>query len=141
MKNLLILNGPNLNMVGKREPTIYGKESLDEYLKNLINEYSDACNIEVYQSNYEGDLISRIQDSNRFDGIIINAGGLSHTSISLHDAILSIEIPVIEVHISNTLKREEYRHIDYVGSAARGTISGCGLFGYNLAVNYFINNE
>ena len=110
---ILILNGPNLNMLGKREPTIYGNTSFEEYfnvLKTKVN-----CELEYIQSNYEGDLITEIQQSkeNGFDGIVLNAGAYTHTSIAIHDAILSVDTPVVEVHISNVYKRETYRHASF----------------------------
>lgn len=145
--NLLILNGPNLNLLGKREPTIYGHQSFDEYYQNLKTKYqtgtyiSQSVVIDYYQSNHEGDLIDKIQEADgKYDGIILNAGGYTHTSVAIHDAIMAVSVPVVEVHISNIAKREEYRKTSYISSAAEGTIMGLGLTGYELAIKYFINN-
>ena len=136
MMRILILNGPNLNMLGKREPTIYGNTSFEEYfnvLKTKVN-----CELEYIQSNYEGDLITEIQQSkeNGFDGIVLNAGAYTHTSIAIHDAILSVDTPVVEVHISNVYKRETYRHTSFLSPVCVGTIVGFGLKGYEYAVDW-----
>lgn len=148
---LLILNGPNLNMLGQREPGIYGKESLDcclQHLRDLFAARTDANGqpvvFEDYQSNIEGALIDRLQQAWRegVDGIVFNAGAYTHTSIALHDAIKSIApVPVIEVHISNVHQREEFRHKSMIAAACRGTICGFGLDSYRLAVEALLGAE
>lgn len=141
---LLILNGPNLNMLGQREPGIYGSESWDFYYANLCERYAartDAegkpVTLEYFQSNCEGALIDRLQQAWRegVDGVVFNAGAYTHTSIALHDAIKSISpVPVVEVHISNVHTREEFRHTSMIAAACRGTICGFGLDSYRLAI-------
>ena len=135
---IVIINGPNLNLLGKREIDIYGGESFESYLKTLQSRYA---NIEItyFQSNVEGELINEIQRVGfSFDGIIFNPGGYTHTSIAIGDAIAAITTPVIEVHISNIFGREEFRKISHVSGKAKGVISGLGLKGYELALEYFI---
>ncbi len=131
-----IINGPNLNLIGTREPEIYGTRSLDDYLKSLSSSFAD-CVLDTFQSNHEGELIDRIQQS-KADGLIVNLGGYSHTSIALHDALKSLSIPIIEVHISNIHAREEFREKSITGRAAKGIITGLGLEGYSLAIQYLI---
>ena len=133
---ILILNGPNLNMLGKREPSIYGNTSFEDYFNELKSKVD--CELEYAQSNSEGDLITEIQLANEkgFDGIVLNAGAYTHTSIAIHDAILSVNIPVVEVHISNVYKRETYRHTSFLSSVCDGTIVGFGLKGYEYAVDW-----
>lgn len=133
---ILILNGPNLNMLGKREPSIYGNTSFEDYFNELKSKVD--CELEYAQSNSEGDLITEIQLANEkgFDGIVLNAGAYTHTSIAIHDAILSVNIPVVEVHISNVYKRETYRHKSFLSSVCDGTIVGFGLKGYEYAVDW-----
>ena len=134
---ILILNGPNLNLIGKREPEIYGNQSLDDYFEIVKKRFQD-CEIDTYQSNHEGVLIDRLHEAiGKYDGIVINPGGYAHTSIALADAIRAIGIPVVEVHISNIYEREEYRHHSYTAEAAVKTIVGHGLEGYAEAVEYF----
>lgn len=130
------MNGPNLNMLGKREPTIYGNTSFEEYFNELKSKVD--CELEYVQSNYEGDLITEIQlaNENSFDGIVLNAGAYTHTSIAIHDAILSTNIPVVEVHISNVYKRETYRHTSFLSTVCEGTIVGFGLKGYEYAIDW-----
>ena len=130
------MNGPNLNMLGKREPSIYGNTSFEDYFNELKSKVD--CELEYTQSNSEGDLITEIQLANEkgFDGIVLNAGAYSHTSIAIHDAILSVNIPVVEVHISNIYKRETYRHTSFLSSVCDGTIVGFGLKGYEYAVDW-----
>lgn len=130
------MNGPNLNMLGKREPSIYGNTSFEDYFNELKSKVD--CELEYTQSNSEGDLITEIQLANEkgFDGIVLNAGAYSHTSIAIHDAILSVNIPVVEVHISNVYKRETYRHTSFLSSVCDGTIVGFGLKGYEYAVDW-----
>lgn len=136
--NIIIINGPNLNLLGKREPGIYGNQSFEDYLEVLRSRYPDV-NIEYYQSNIEGELIDTIQETGFIsDGIVLNAGAYTHTSVAIADAIRAIKCPVIEVHISNTHKREEFRHKSYLTAACLGTILGFGMDSYRLAVEALI---
>jgi 3-dehydroquinate dehydratase II len=138
---LAIINGPNLNLLGKREPDIYGKMGFDEYLAKLKAKY---LHIELYyfQSNVEGELISKLQElGNDFKGIILNAGAYTHTSIAIADTVAAIKTPVIEVHISNIFAREDFRHVSYVGRNCIGSISGFGLRSYELAILSFIDQQ
>lgn len=138
---ILILNGPNLNLIGKREPEIYGNQSLDEYFEIVKKRFQD-CEIDTFQSNHEGVLIDKLHEAmGKYDGIVINPGGYAHTSIALADAIRAIGIPVVEVHISNIYEREEYRHHSYTAEAAVKTIVGKGLEGYSEAVEYFTRSH
>lgn len=132
---ILIVNGPNLNMLGRREPDIYGKSSFDDFLSRLRDAYPDV-DIDYYQSNVEGELINKMQEAGfgQCDGIVLNAGAYTHTSIALHDCIRSLQCPVIEVHISNVHQREEFRHHSMISSACRGVICGFGLDSYRLAI-------
>ena len=135
---LIIINGPNLNLLGIREKNIYGETSFDSYYKTLIKKYNGKIDLEYYQSNHEGELIEKIQKIGfSYDGIIINAGGFTHTSVALRDAISSVTTPAIEVHISNILSREEFRKKSYLSDVCTGIISGLGLMGYEAAINYF----
>lgn len=137
MKKITIINGPNLNLLGKREPSIYGSEGFDSFLEKIKKEYP-AIEITYFQSNIEGELIDAVQKAGfSQDGIIINPGGYTHTSVALGDAIAAITSPVIEVHISNIHAREEFRKISHVSAKAKGTIAGLGLDGYALALDYF----
>jgi len=131
-----IINGPNLNLLGQREPGIYGSESFDAYLEQLRAKYPDIT-IDYYQSNVEGHLIDKMQQAGFFepcDGIVLNAGAYTHTSVALHDCIRSLRCPVIEVHISNVHQREPFRHHSFISSACRGVICGFGLDSYRLAI-------
>lgn len=129
-----IINGPNINLLGKREPSIYGSVSFEDYLTELRNRYA-SVDIDYFQSNSEGELIDCIQDAGfRADGIILNAGAYTHTSIALQDAIRAVNAPVIEVHISNVHAREEYRHVSMIAAACKGVICGFGLDSYRLAL-------
>lgn len=140
--NILILNGPNLNLLGKREPSIYGAETFDSYFDSLKKEYSDLCHLQYFQSNHEGLIIDKIQEVGfSFDGIILNAGAYTHTSIAIHDAIKAITTPVIEVHISNIHTREEFRHKSLIAAACKGSVVGLGLDSYRLAIEHFAKNE
>ena len=133
---ILIVNGPNLNLLGQREPGIYGSESFENYLPLLCEKYP-SVQIDYYQSNIEGELINKMQEVGFFggyDGIVLNAGAYTHTSIALHDCIRSLKCPVIEVHISNVHKREEFRHHSFISAACQGVICGFGLDSYRLAV-------
>ena len=132
--NILIINGPNLNMLGTREPGVYGSRSFDDYLAELRALYKETT-IEYYQSNIEGELIDKMQQAgSRIDGIVLNAGAYTHTSIALQDCIRSISVPVVEVHISNVHKREPYRHKSMISCACKGVICGFGLDSYRLAI-------
>ena len=135
---IAIINGPNLNLLGKREVDIYGGESFDNYLKTLQDKYANI-EISYFQTNVEGELINEIQRLGfSYDGIILNPGGYTHTSVALGDAIAAITTPVIEVHISNIFGREDFRKLSHVSSKAKGVISGLGLKGYELALEYFL---
>src|ERR1043166_2185139 len=133
---IAIINGPNLNLLGKRETDIYGKLSFEEFLTALRKKYADH-EIIYFQSNVEGELINELQRVGfDYDGIIFNPGGYTHTSVAIGDAVAAIKTPVIEVHISNVHAREDFRKISHVSAKCRGTISGMGLKGYELAVEY-----
>ena len=132
--NVIIINGPNLNLLGVREKSIYGESSFDDFFQNLKEKYSDI-NLSYFQSNIEGELIDKLHEIGfSMDAIILNAGGYSHTSVSISDAIAAIETPVIEVHISNIYAREEYRHKSIIASNCKGSICGFGLKSYVLAI-------
>ena len=134
MKKIEIINGPNLNLLGRREPGVYGSRSFDEYYDELRQRYPDV-QFDYFQSNSEGELIDRLHAVGfTADGIILNAGAYTHTSVALHDAIRAITTPVIEVHISNVHQREEFRHHSFISAACRGVICGFGLDSYRLAV-------
>ena len=135
---VIIINGPNLNLLGKREQLMYGNISFDDYLLKLNKEFLNF-NIDYFQSNVEGELIDKIHEVGfSYDGIVINAGAYTHTSVALRDAIASIESPVIEVHISNTHQREEFRHHSYISPVCKGIILGFGLDSYRLAIESFL---
>jgi 3-dehydroquinate dehydratase-2 len=139
LKKIGIINGPNLNLLGKREPEIYGTTSFEDYFKELKNQFDNKVELHYYQSNVEGELITKIQEWGfELDGILLNAGGYSHTSIAIADAVKSIKAPVIGIHISNIYNREEARHHDLLLGACKGNISGLGLEGYELGVTYLI---
>lgn len=134
-----IINGPNLNLLGVREPAIYGKKGFEEFLHVLQNSYPDVC-IDYYQSNVEGELINKIHEVGfDLDGIVLNAGAYTHYSLALMDAIKSVNTPIIEVHISNVHQREEYRHHSVISSACKGVICGFGLDSYRLAIEALIH--
>ncbi len=133
-----IINGPNLNLTGTRETDIYGGESFEHYFQKLRKKY-ETIDFDYFQSNVEGELINEIQRAGmKMDGIILNPAGYSHTSVAIGDAIAAIKIPVVEVHISNIDAREEFRKLSHVSAKCKGTISGLGLKGYALAVEYFL---
>ncbi|MFK7832663.1 MAG: type II 3-dehydroquinate dehydratase [Winogradskyella sp.] len=141
MKQLIIINGPNLNLLGKREPEIYGDQTFEDYLEKLTAKFPDVT-LSYYQSNIEGELINKIQEVGfSFDGIILNAAAYTHTSIGIGDAVKAIETPVIEVHISNTFSREEFRHQSYISPNSEGVILGFGLQSYDLAIESFRNQN
>ena len=134
MKKIQIINGPNLNLLGKREPTVYGNSSFEDYLDTLRARYPE-CEIAYYQSNVEGEMINKIHEVGfTYDGIILNAGAYTHTSIALHDAIKAVTTPVVEVHISNVHARESFLHVSMLSAACKGVILGFGLDSYRLAV-------
>ena len=137
-KRIEIVNGPNLNLTGVREPEVYGSVTMEQYVERLAKEFPQG-EIGYYQSNVEGELIDHIQRVGfAADGLIVNLGGYSHTSVALHDALLAVPAPKVEVHISNIFAREEYRHHSLVTSACRGMVCGLGLEGYRLAVESFL---
>lgn len=133
---ILIINGPNLNLLGAREPELYGSQSFEEFLATLK---VDGAQIDYYQSNIEGELITAIQESRlHYDGVVLNAAAYSHTSVGIADAVTAIDIPVVEVHISNIYRRENFRHFTYLASRCVGTIAGLGLKGYELAIEFLV---
>lgn len=136
---VLIVNGPNLNLLGEREPGIYGSETMERVMESLRKRYSEIS-FDYFQSNIEGELINRLQAArlDGTDGIVLNAGAYTHTSVALHDCIRSLERPVVEVHISNIAKREEFRHTSLIAAACKGSISGFGLDSYRLGVEALI---
>ena len=138
---ILIMNGPNLNLLGQREPGIYGSESMEKCLETLRRQYPQVA-IDFYQSNIEGCLIDKLQavGFGEVDGVVLNAGAYTHTSVALHDCILSLRVPVVEVHISNVYRREEFRHTSLITSVCRGVIGGFGLDSYRLAVEALIGS-
>lgn len=136
---LLIINGPNLNLLGKREPDTYGNMDFESYLKQLREKFSEV-QLEYYQSNVEGELINKLQEADGFyDGVILNAAAYTHTSVGIGDAVKAIATPVVEVHISNTSAREEFRHKSFIAPNAKGVILGFGLQSYDLAVFSFLS--
>ena len=138
MKKIQIINGPNLNLLGKREPTVYRNTSFERYLSELRAQYPQ-CEIAYFQSNVEGEMINKIHEVGfDYDGIIMNAGAYTHTSIALHDAIKAVTTPVVEVHISNVHARESFRHVSMISAACKGVILGFGLDSYRLAVEAVI---
>lgn len=135
---IAIINGPNLNLLGKREPGVYGSQDFETYFNSLREQFPNI-EFSYYQSNVEGELINEIQRTGfEADGIIINPGGYTHTSVAIGDAIAAVPAPVVEVHISNVHAREDFRKISHISAKARGTICGLGLTGYELAVRYFL---
>ena len=136
-----IINGPNLNLLGKREPETYGSESFESYFEKLKSRFPSAT-LNYFQSNVEGEIINQIQKVGfDFNGIVLNAGAYTHTSIAIHDAIGAIKTPVVEVHISNIYAREEFRHKSLITSKCAGLITGFGLEGYAMAIGYLINKK
>lgn len=133
MKNILIINGPNLNLLGKRNVTIYGEISFETTLNELIN--NNQSKIDYMQSNHEGEIIDAIHNSTNYSGIVLNAGGYTHTSVAIRDAIEAVEIPVVEVHISNIAGRESFRHESLISPVCVGCIVGFGMLGYQLAID------
>ena len=137
MKKIIIINGPNLNLLGKREPQIYGSETFEDFFETLKSQYSQF-KIEYFQSNIEGELIDKLHEVGfSYDGVILNAAAYTHTSVGIGDAVKGISSPVIEVHISNTYNREEFRHHSFISPNAKGVILGFGLGSYSLALQSF----
>lgn len=135
---LIIINGPNLNLLGKREPEIYGAHSFDDYFKELQNKFSDV-DLSYFQSNIEGEIIDKLHEVGfSYDGVILNAAAYTHTSVGIGDAVKAIETPVVEVHISNVHAREEFRHQSFIAANAKGVIVGFGLKSYDLAIESFL---
>lgn len=138
---LLIVNGPNLNLLGKRETSIYGSQSFEQFFDELKKRYPDV-ELTYYQSNVEGEIVNKLHEAGfSLDGIVLNAGAYTHTSVAIHDAIAGIKTPVIEVHISNVYGREEFRHKSLITSKCVGLLTGFGLEGYAMAINYFITTK
>ena len=138
MKHIEIINGPNLNLTGRREPEVYGTTTMEQYLDGLRARFPEV-EITYYQSNVEGELIDRIQKAGfEADGLIVNLGGYSHTSVALRDALLAVPASKVEVHLSNIFAREDYRHHSYITSACRGMVCGLGLQGYALAIEALV---
>ena len=138
MKKIIIINGPNLNLIGKREPHIYGSDTFEDYFEKLKSDHIDL-QLDYYQSNVEGELVTKLHEVGfSYDGIILNAGGYTHTSVAIADAVAGINTPVIEVHISNVYARESYRHESKMAKHCKGVIAGMGLVSYKLAISSFI---
>lgn len=138
---ILIINGPNLNLLGVREPSIYGSQTFEQYFNELKTKYPQA-GLEYFQSNVEGELINKLQEVGfSYDGVILNAGAYTHTSVALADAISSIKTPVLEVHISNVHAREEFRHKSFISRVCKGVVAGFGMMSYEMALFYLLNNS
>ncbi|MFR9165169.1 MAG: type II 3-dehydroquinate dehydratase [Dysgonomonas sp.] len=140
--DILILNGPNLNLLGKREPDIYGGVSFEDYFDNLKKKYQSLSTLHYYQSNHEGNIIDKIHEVGfSYDGIILNAGAYTHTSVAVRDAVSAITTPVVEVHISNVYSREDFRHKSLLAPVCKGCIAGFGLDSYRLALEFFVGSQ
>ncbi len=142
MRKILILNGPNLNLLGKREPHIYGSQTFEAYFELLQAKFSEKIMLEYFQSNHEGAIIDKIHQvgfDENYLGVVLNAGAYTHTSIALGDAIAAVKTPVVEVHISNVHAREEYRHHSYISAKAAGIIVGMGIIGYDFGVEFLLS--
>jgi len=140
--NIIVINGPNLNMLGKRETSVYGNKTLKDLEDYIKKEFTDNINIEFFQSNYEGAIIDMLHKANEeFNGVVLNPGAFTHYSYAIHDAIKSIKTKVVEVHISNVYQREEFRHKSVTAPACIGQISGFGFYGYILGINAIINSN
>ena len=138
MKKIIIINGPNLNLIGKREPKIYGNSSMEDYLSEIRNNFPEI-QIDYFQSNVEGDLINKLQEVGfSYDGVVLNAGGYTHTSVAISDAVAAIQTSVVEVHISNVYKREDYRHQSLMAKNCIGIVAGFGLHSYKMAIDSFL---
>lgn len=138
MKRIAIINGPNLNLLGQREPGIYGSKGFEDFLGELKTTFPDA-GLEYFQSNIEGELVDALQKFGSYDGVVLNPAAYTHTSVAIGDAIAAISAPVVEVHISNVHAREDFRKISHISAKATGTISGLGLAAYKLAIDYLLN--
>jgi len=136
-KRILIINGPNLNLLGKREADIYGNKSFEEYFSTLQEKYGEHLDVEYFQSNSEGAIVDKIHEANC--DIVLNAGAYTHTSVAIRDALLGVKANFVEVHISNVYQRESFRHHSYLSDVAAGVIVGCGLKGYDLALEFLSN--
>jgi 3-dehydroquinate dehydratase-2 len=137
---IIIINGPNLNLLGKREPEVYGSETFEDYFKTLQSKFS-SIELTYYQSNIEGEIIDKLHEVGfDYDGIVLNAAAYTHTSVGIGDAVKGIETPVVEIHISNVHAREEFRHTSYIAANAKGVIFGFGLKGYELAIQSFLES-
>ena len=135
---IIIINGPNLNLLGKREPEIYGNKTFEDYFADLQFKFK-AVQLEYFQSNIEGEIIGKLQETGfSYDGIVLNAAAYTHTSVGIGDAVKAIETPVVEVHISNTYQREDFRHVSYISPGAKGVILGFGLQSYDLALQSLV---
>ncbi len=138
MQRILVINGPNLNMVGVREPSIYGDRTMDDIMVSLRDAFPEA-ELEEVRTNDEGPIVNAIQQAaGKMQGIVINAGGYSHTSVAIRDAIAAVDVPVVEVHLTNLLAREPFRHVSLIGGVCAGSIMGLGAQGYSLAVRYLL---
>jgi 3-dehydroquinate dehydratase-2 len=138
MKKIIIINGPNLNLIGEREPKVYGNSSMEDYLTEIRNNFPEI-QIDYFQSNVEGDLINKLQEVGfSYDGVVLNAGGYTHTSVAISDAVAAIHTSVVEVHISNVYKREEYRHQSLMAKNCIGVVAGFGLHSYKMAIDSFL---
>jgi len=138
MKKIIIINGPNLNLIGEREPKVYGNSSMEDYLLEIRNNFLEI-QIDYFQSNVEGDLINKLQEVGfSYDGVVLNAGGYTHTSVAISDAVAAIHTSVVEVHISNVYKREEYRHQSLMAKNCIGVVAGFGLHSYKMAIDSFL---
>lgn len=140
MKKIAIINGPNLNLLGQREPGIYGARGFEDFLQELKNSFP-GVDLEYLQSNVEGELVNALQQFGNYDGIVLNPAAYTHTSVAIGDAIAAISAPVVEVHISNVHAREDFRKISHVSAKAAGTICGLGLTGYKLAIDYLLQSH
>lgn len=139
---ILILNGPNLNLLGKREPSIYGNLSFEEFYEGLELKYQGRCELNYYQSNHEGDIIDKLHEVGfDYDGVILNAGAYTHTSIAILDAIKTISTPVIEVHLSNIHQRESFRHKSVISAGCLGAVLGFGLQSYKMALDFLLERD
>ncbi len=140
MKKIAIINGPNLNLLGQREPGIYGAQNFEDFLQELKAAFPIA-ELEYFQSNVEGELVNALQQYGNYDGIVLNPAAYTHTSVAIGDAIAAISTPVVEVHISNVHAREDFRKISHVSAKAAGTICGLGFMGYKLAIDYLLQKQ
>ncbi|PWJ44856.1 type II 3-dehydroquinate dehydratase [Sediminitomix flava] len=139
---ILILNGPNLNLLGKREPTIYGSQDFESYFEEIKQKYEEVAELYYFQSNIEGEMIDKIHEIGfDFDGIVLNAGAYTHTSIAIADALAAVTTPTIEVHISNVHKREAFRHKSYLSANCVGVMAGFGLYGYQMAIDFLLQQQ